>query len=143
MNRNALVAHLLSLERKMEDGGFFYLFRKYHEEVKQFMATKHKEYWLDRIDAVLLPDQASERATYHMKQSVKAIGSGSLEGDGYLHGTSALDLFDYLSHNFIGSQTSIMIINLAGDDPLIGCSLLLQLRKLLTNGVFTSYDGEV
>ncbi|WP_407871633.1 FtsW/RodA/SpoVE family cell cycle protein [Paenibacillus sp. P36] len=60
----------------------------YHVEIKEFMASKHKEYWLDRVDAVLLPELASEKATYHMKKSVTAIGSGSLKGDGYLQGTS-------------------------------------------------------
>ncbi|MDR6552604.1 FtsW/RodA/SpoVE family cell cycle protein [Paenibacillus qinlingensis] len=69
-------------------GSSLWSYINYHPEIKQFMASKHKEYWLDRVDAVLLPDQASEKATYHMKQAIKAIGSGSLEGDGYLQGTS-------------------------------------------------------
>jgi rod shape determining protein RodA len=65
-----------------------YVYIHYHQEIKAFMAAKNKEYWLDRIDAVLLPDQASDKATYHMKQAVKAIGSGMMEGDGYRHGNS-------------------------------------------------------
>lgn len=69
-------------------GSSLWSYIKYHEEIKNFMASKHKEYWLDRVDAVLLPEQASDKATYHMKQAVTAIGSGSLEGDGYLHGSS-------------------------------------------------------
>jgi rod shape determining protein RodA len=69
-------------------GSMLYSYVKYHEEVKHYMASKNKEYWLDRIDAVLLPDQASEKATYHMKHAITAIGSGSLQGDGYLRGTS-------------------------------------------------------
>ena len=84
--KHALIGLVIIIMRKRNS---LYSYVKYHEEVKQFMASKHKAYWLDRVDAVLLPDQASEKATYHMKQSVKAIGSGSLEGDGYLsHGTS-------------------------------------------------------
>ncbi|UKS27809.1 rod shape-determining protein RodA [Paenibacillus sp. HWE-109] len=69
-------------------GSSLYSYVKYHENVQAYMVSKNKAYWLDRIDAVLLPEEASEKATYHMKQSVRAIGSGALQGDGYLHGGS-------------------------------------------------------
>jgi rod shape determining protein RodA len=85
------------------------------------MASKQKEYWVDRIDAVLLPDQASDKATYHMKRSVIAIGSGSLQGDGYLEGTSVHSgsvpytysdsIFVVIGEEFgfIGSSTLLML----------------------------------
>ncbi|MDF2646529.1 MAG: cell cycle protein [Paenibacillus sp.] len=112
-------------------GSSLYSYIKYHEEVKQFMASKHKAYWLDRVDAVLLPELASEKATYHMKQSVKAIGSGSLEGDGYLHGSS-------VQSGQVPYTYSDSIFVVVGEEfGFIGASALLILYFLLIYRMIT------
>ncbi|MBB3067284.1 rod shape determining protein RodA [Paenibacillus baekrokdamisoli] len=83
--KHALIALLIVV---VLSGTSLYSYIKYHEEVTKYMVSIHKDYWLDRIDAVLLPDLASEKATYHTKRAIEAIGSGSLTGDGYLKGSS-------------------------------------------------------
>ncbi|PZE20246.1 FtsW/RodA/SpoVE family cell cycle protein [Paenibacillus xerothermodurans] len=106
-------------------GTSLYGYITYHEEVKQYMASKNKEYWLDRIDAVLLPDQASAKATYHMSQSVIAIGSGSLKGDGYLQGTS-------VQRGHVPYTYSDSIFVVVGEEfGFLGASVLLMLYFLL------------
>jgi rod shape determining protein RodA len=106
-------------------GSMLYSYVEYHEEVKHYMASKNKEYWLDRIDAVLLPDQASEKATYHMKRAITAIGSGSLQGDGYLNGTS-------VQRGQVPYTYSDSIFVVIGEEfGFIGSSALLMLYFIL------------
>lgn len=108
-----------------------YSYITYHAQVKQFLASKHKEYWLDRVDAVLLPEQASEKATYHVKQAIKAIGSGSLKGDGYLQGTS-------VQSGQVPYTYSDSIFVIIGEEfGFIGASVLLFLYFLLIYRMIT------
>jgi rod shape determining protein RodA len=106
-------------------GTSLFSYIKNHDEVKQFMASKNKEYWLDRIDAVLLPDQASEKATYHMKRAVIAIGSGSLQGDGYLQGTSIH------SGNVPYTYSDSIFVVIGEEFGFVGSSALLMLYFIL------------
>ncbi|MBW7456201.1 FtsW/RodA/SpoVE family cell cycle protein [Paenibacillus sepulcri] len=106
-------------------GASLYSYITYHEQVKTFMASYDKEYWLDRIDAVLLPEQASEKATYHMERAVIAIGSGSLEGDGYLKGSS-------IQSGRVPYTYSDSIFVVIGEEfGFLGCSILLMLYFFL------------
>ncbi|NHN30430.1 FtsW/RodA/SpoVE family cell cycle protein [Paenibacillus agricola] len=106
-------------------GTMLYSYVKYHDEVKQYMATKNKEYWLDRIDAVLLPEQASEKSTYHMKRAITAIGSGSLQGDGFLKGTS-------VQRGQVPYTYSDSIFVVVGEEfGFVGSSVLLMLYFIL------------
>ncbi|GGD57458.1 FtsW/RodA/SpoVE family cell cycle protein [Paenibacillus nasutitermitis] len=106
-------------------GVSLYSYVKYHDEVKSFMATYKKEYWLDRIDAVLLPELASDKATYHMDRAVVAIGSGSLKGDGYLKGSS-------IQSGRVPYTYSDSIFVVIGEEfGFLGCSILLILYFFL------------
>ena len=97
----------------------------YHDAVVQFMESKHKAYWLDRIDAVLLPEQASEKATYHTDRALEAIGSGSLFGEGYLRG-------DSVQTERVPYAYSDSIFVVIGEEfGFIGCAMLLLLYFFL------------
>ncbi|MFE5322426.1 FtsW/RodA/SpoVE family cell cycle protein [Paenibacillus sp. NPDC056579] len=102
-----------------------YSYVEHHDEVKQFMASKNKAYWLDRIDAVVLPDQASDKATYHMKRAVMAIGSGSLLGEGYLQGSSIH------SGQVPYTYSDSIFVVIAEEFGFLGSSALLMLYLLL------------
>ncbi|MFC5652204.1 FtsW/RodA/SpoVE family cell cycle protein [Paenibacillus solisilvae] len=100
-------------------------YMNYHDEVVQFMESKHKAYWLDRIDAVLLPEQASEKATYHTDRALEAIGSGSLFGEGYLRG-------DSVQTERVPYAYSDSIFVVIGEEfGFIGCAMLLLLYFFL------------
>lgn len=69
-------------------GGFFYLFKNYHEPVAKVMTSMNGGHWVKRIDTFLNPDDQdkSQGQNYQFLNSKRAIGSGGLTGDGYLKG---------------------------------------------------------
>jgi len=122
-------------------GTALYSYVQNHEEVKQFMASKNKAYWLDRIDAVVLPEKASEKATYHMKRAVTAIGSGSLLGEGYLQGTST-----HSGHVPYTYSDSIFVVigeefGFLGSSALLMLYLLLMYRMMIVAQNLTTKSG--
>lgn len=120
--RHALIGLIIVL---IVCGTSLYSYVKYHEEVLQFMESNNIAYWLDRIDAVLLPEQASEKATYHTDRALEAIGSGSLFGEGYLHGSSVQT--ERVPYTY---SDSIFVV-IGEEFGFIGCAGLLLLYFFL------------
>jgi rod shape determining protein RodA len=72
---------------------FFYLFTHYHDEIKAFLVSKGSGHWVTRIDTFLDPNNASKDAAFQVNNSIHAIGSGGLAGEGYMKGSSIQSLF--------------------------------------------------
>lgn len=68
--------------------GTVFLLDRYHDPIEAFLEEKDAGHWMDRIDTYLYPETASSDQTWQVDNSVMAIGSGALFGEGYLQGTS-------------------------------------------------------
>jgi rod shape determining protein RodA len=104
--------------------GSVYLLDAYHEPIKQYLQENDAGHWMDRIDAYLYPEQATKDQTYQVDNSVRAIGSGALFGEGYLQGSS-------VHNNFIPYAYSDSIFVVIGEEfGFLGSSVLLLLYFL-------------
>ncbi|WP_135555058.1 FtsW/RodA/SpoVE family cell cycle protein [Paenibacillus cymbidii] len=65
---------------------FMNLYTTYHDNIKQYLGDRNVGYWMERIDAIVDPQGASEKATYQGNNSKVAIGSGMLKGEGFTKG---------------------------------------------------------
>lgn len=65
---------------------FVTLFNTYNEEIREFLRDKGKYHWYERINTYINPETASDDAKRQAKNSLTAIGSGGLTGDGYMKG---------------------------------------------------------
>jgi rod shape determining protein RodA len=72
---------------------FLFLFTHYHDPIKAFLDTKGSGHWVVRIDTFLNPENASKDAAFQVNNSIHAIGSGGLGGEGYMKGSSIQSLF--------------------------------------------------
>lgn len=105
--------------------GSIYLVNTFHDPIKDFLDEKGAGHWMDRIDAFLDPDAASSDQTYQVDNSVRAIGSGALFGEGFMQGTS-------VHNNFIPYTYSDSIFVVIGEEfGFMGASVLLLLYFLL------------
>lgn len=103
----------------------FYLFNNYHAQIEKYLESKEKGHWVERIDTFLDPENASADAKYQVNNSIRAIGSGGLTGDKYLHGNS-------VHNSFIPYPYSDSIFVVVGEEfGFIGSSVLLLLYFLL------------
>ncbi|HZG58032.1 FtsW/RodA/SpoVE family cell cycle protein [Paenibacillus sp.] len=68
--------------------GGMQLIDAYHDPIERFLEGQGADHWMDRIDAFLYPEQATANDTWQIDNSVMAIGSGALFGEGYMQGTS-------------------------------------------------------
>lgn len=98
------------------------LYQSYHEEIRAFLkSTVGSDHWMGRIDTFLNPSAASKKDSYHVQNAIIAIGSGSLFGEGYLHGSS-------IHSNFIPIAYTDSIFVVVGEEfGFVGCSVLLLL----------------
>jgi rod shape determining protein RodA len=67
---------------------FVTLFNTYNTEIRDYLDSKHKVHWYERINTYIHPDQASDDERRQSKYAKIAIGSGGLAGDGYMQGES-------------------------------------------------------
>jgi rod shape determining protein RodA len=103
----------------------WFVYNEYHAQIREFLDQHDKGYWLDRIDAVFRPDQASDNATYHVRNAKIAIGTGGLTGEGYLQGSSVQKgLVPY------AYSDSIFVV-IAEEFGFIGASALILLYFIL------------
>lgn len=112
-----LIAGFLSL--------FLYLYNTYHDDIKDYLKANGNEHWIVRIDTYLNPDKVSSDESYQVDNSIRAVGSGGLTGEGYLKGTS-------IHNRFIPLAYSDSIFVVVGEEfGFVGSSVLLLLYFLL------------
>jgi rod shape determining protein RodA len=105
--------------------GGIYLLTEYHDPIDQFLEEQGAGHWMDRIDAYLDPEEASSDQNYQLANSMMAIGSGALFGEGYLQGTS-------VQSGRIPYTYSDSIFVVVGEEfGFLGSSILLMLYFLL------------
>ncbi len=66
--------------------GGIHAYKTYHEPITKFLGGSERAHFLARIDAWLLPEQASKDATYQIERAQLAIGNGGMLGTGYMKG---------------------------------------------------------
>jgi rod shape determining protein RodA len=106
-------------------GTFYYFYTNNHDEIKQFLDDHGKKHWIGRIDTFLDPANATRDQKLQVENSTRAIGSGSLTGDGYLKG-------DSIHKNFVPVAYTDAIFVVVGEEfGFVGASALLLLYFLL------------
>lgn len=107
---------------------FFYLFQIYYEPTVQYLKDNGQGQWVHRVNRIhtfLDPDAASADAKYQVHNSMRAIGSGGLAGEGFLSG-------DSIQKGFIPLPYSDSIFVVIGEEfGFVGSSVLLLLYFLL------------
>lgn len=107
---------------------FFYLFQQYYSTLVDYLKANDMEKWvhrLDRINTFMDPENASADAKYQVINSIRAIGSGALFGEGFKMG-------DSVQKGFIPYPYSDSVFVVVGEEfGFIGASLLLLLYFLL------------
>lgn len=101
---------------------FLYIFQHYHDPLIGFLKSVNvPEHWIGRLNTFINPDEASRDAKWQVMNSIRAIGSGSLMGEKYLHGTS-------IHSNFIPVAYTDAIFVVVGEEfGFVGASVLLLL----------------
>ncbi|MCS7459567.1 FtsW/RodA/SpoVE family cell cycle protein [Paenibacillus doosanensis] len=104
---------------------FVYSYIHYHEPIEEYLLSKKLGHWSERIDTFLVPESASRDARYHVENTITAIGSGQLKGEGYLLGDSK-------NNGSIPFAYSDSIFAVIGEEfGFIGSSLLIALYLVL------------
>ncbi|WP_372008276.1 FtsW/RodA/SpoVE family cell cycle protein [Paenibacillus chitinolyticus] len=106
---------------------FFYFYSMYPKEISGYLVEHFhfKDHWFQRINTFLDPMQASRDERYQMENSLRAIGSGGLTGEGYLNGSS-------IHSNFIPYAYSDSIFVVVGEEfGFRGAAVLLMLYFFL------------
>ncbi|HZG87046.1 FtsW/RodA/SpoVE family cell cycle protein [Paenibacillus sp.] len=68
--------------------GAISLIETFHEPIERFLSEMGASHWMARIDAFLYPDRATSNDKWQVNNSLMAIGSGALFGEGFMNGTS-------------------------------------------------------
>jgi rod shape determining protein RodA len=104
---------------------FYYFYVHYHQGIKNFLEPKGFAHWLKRIDTFIDPSSVSSDASFQVRNSVHAIGSGGLTGEGYLNGSS-------IQSNFIPYAYSDSIFVVVGEEfGFRGAAVLLLMYFVL------------
>ncbi len=104
---------------------FLLLFQHYHDPIEAFLGNMGFGHWVARIDTFLDPGSVSRDAKFQVENSIRAIGSGGLSGEGYLQGSS-------IHSNFIPYAYSDSIFVVVGEEfGFRGAALLLLMYFLL------------
>ncbi len=105
---------------------FLYLFQHYQPDIRQFFIQKEwSTHWMDRINTFINPETASKDDKWQVDNAIRAIGSGSLIGEGYLNGSS-------VHSNRIPVVYSDAIFVVVGEEfGFVGASVLLLLYFVL------------
>lgn len=101
------------------------LYQHYHTPLYEALESLGFSHWADRIDTFLNPQSADKDKIFQVKNSIRAIGSGGLEGEGYLKGTS-------IHSNFIPLAYSDSIFVVIGEEfGFRGAAILLLIYFIL------------
>ncbi|TXK84728.1 FtsW/RodA/SpoVE family cell cycle protein [Paenibacillus sp. N3.4] len=104
---------------------FLTLYKHFHQSLFDLLKGYGFSHWMDRIDTFLYPQDVTADDNYQVKNAVRAIGSGGLEGEGYLQGTS-------VHSNFIPFAYSDSIFVVVGEEfGFRGSAVLLLIYFLL------------
>lgn len=101
------------------------LYKTFHASLLEMLKGYGFSHWMDRIDTFLYPQDVSDDDSYQVRNAVRAIGSGGLEGEGFLQGTS-------VHSNFIPFAYSDSIFVVVGEEfGFRGSAVLLLIYFLL------------
>lgn len=104
---------------------FFFLFQTYHDPIEQFLSAQGKGHWVARIDTFIDPNSVSDNLKWQITNSIRAIGSGGMSGEGFLQG-------DSLQKGFIPFPYSDSIFVVIGEEfGFRGAAVLLLLYFLI------------
>lgn len=107
--------------------GFLMLtvYKHFHDALFEALKGYGFSHWMDRIDTFLYPQDVSADDNYQVNNAIRAIGSGGLEGEGFLKGTS-------VHSNFIPYAYSDSIFVVVGEEfGFRGSAVLLLIYFLL------------
>lgn len=65
---------------------FMFLFNAFNEEIKTYLVDNSKGHWYERINTFINPELASSDNKHQSMYAQMAIGSGGLNGEGFLEG---------------------------------------------------------
>ncbi|MFC5700500.1 FtsW/RodA/SpoVE family cell cycle protein [Cohnella faecalis] len=100
---------------------FWTLFNTYRTEIHDYLESKQKVHWYQRINTYIHPDEAPADDKRQSEYAKIAIGSGGLSGDGYMKGESK-------NKSFIPYTYSDSIFVVVGEEfGFQGAALLLLL----------------
>lgn len=98
----------------------------YHDKaVKLISEDLGKKHWIARFDPWLVPDQASRDVSWQTYNAKLAIGSGGIEGKGYMKGTTVQ------SERVPLAYADSIFVQIAEEYGFIGSSVLLLLYFIL------------
>ncbi|MBD2870447.1 FtsW/RodA/SpoVE family cell cycle protein [Paenibacillus arenilitoris] len=104
---------------------FVTLFNMFNQEIYDYLYDQKKDHWYERINTFLNPEEATADALHQSENAQIAIGSGGLNGDGYLQG-------DMKNGGFIPYAYSDSIFVVIGEEfGFQGSAVLLLLYFLL------------
>ncbi|MEK3882690.1 FtsW/RodA/SpoVE family cell cycle protein [Paenibacillus sp. PL2-23] len=104
---------------------FMFLFNLFNTEIQGFLEEQKKSHWFDRINTFVNPEEASADDKRQSQNAQIAIGSGGLNGDGYLQG-------DMINGGFVPYTYSDSIFVVIGEEfGFQGSAILLLLYFLL------------
>ena len=107
---------------------FFFLFQKYYVPLTDYLEANNMDKWvrrLERIQTFIDPESVSFNAKYQVNNSIRAIGSGGLAGEGYMMG-------DSVQKGFVPYVYSDSIFVVIGEEfGFVGASSLLLIYYLL------------
>ncbi|MFU1795901.1 FtsW/RodA/SpoVE family cell cycle protein [Paenibacillus azoreducens] len=98
----------------------------YHDKAVEFIGEKlGKKHWIARFDPWLVPDLASRDVSWQTYNALLAIGSGGIEGKGYMKGTTIQ------SERVPLAYADSIFVQIAEEYGFIGSSVLLLLYFIL------------
>ncbi|NIK75964.1 rod shape determining protein RodA [Paenibacillus castaneae] len=104
---------------------FVSLFNMFNTEIYDYLSDKGMGHWHGRINTFINPEEASSDAKFQSENAQIAIGSGGLNGDGYMNG-------DMKNGGFIPYPYSDSIFVVIGEEfGFQGSAILLLLYFLL------------
>ncbi|WP_438434356.1 FtsW/RodA/SpoVE family cell cycle protein [Gorillibacterium sp. sgz500922] len=108
-------------------GGFFYAFKYHHDASAKVVSDLGFQHFVKRIDTFINPDDESRSKTenYQSKNSLKAIGSGGITGDGFTEGRMVQ------SGSIPVVYTDTIFVVVAEEFGFVGSAALLMLYFLL------------
>ncbi|UKS27729.1 FtsW/RodA/SpoVE family cell cycle protein [Paenibacillus sp. HWE-109] len=124
---NIKYTHVLFSVLILAGAGFLLmtLYKHFHQPLFEALKGYGFSHWMDRIDTFLYPTEVSADDNYQVKNAIRAIGSGGLEGEGFLKGTS-------VHSNFIPFAYSDSIFVVVGEEfGFRGSAVLLLIYFLL------------
>ncbi|MRN54234.1 FtsW/RodA/SpoVE family cell cycle protein [Paenibacillus monticola] len=105
---------------------FVFSYIHYHDQVVEFIVeTTGRDHLIDRFDPWLVPDLATDDASYHTRHAKLAIASGGMSGEGYMQGSSVQ------SNQVPYTYTDAIFVQIAEEFGFLGAALLLLLFFIL------------